>query len=423
MYQSELFPEEPPTEQLLSVSELTEQIKAELEGTFQKVAVSGEICNFSRPQSGHCYFTLKDESAQIRAVIWRSTAARLRFDLHDGLEVVCRGSLDVYLARGTYQLVINEIQPKGMGALELALRQLQAKLAGEGLFAAERKRALPRFPRQIAVITSPSGAAIRDFLEVLRRRWRGVHVWILPVRVQGTGAGQEIVKAFETVNRHHARIDCAVVARGGGSLEDLWTFNEERVVRALASCRVPVISAIGHEIDVTLCDLVADVRALTPSEAAERVVPTEEEVRAVLLQRQRRLAVALRRRALLARTHLNHLESHRIFRRPFDRVHELARQLDELSMRTSRAGRQHLGFARNQIERCSGHLETLSPLGVLARGYSITERTEDGSLVRDAESLKIGASFRTRLARGNILGRVEGIELDGPGASDSRNQV
>lgn len=410
MRQSELFSEEPPREQLLTVSELTNQIKTQLEDSFGSVSVTGEICNFSRPQSGHCYLTLKDERAQIRAVIWRSTAARTKFDLHDGLEVVCRGAIDVYAARGSYQLVISSIQPKGMGAQELALRQLQAKLAAEGLFDIERKRPLPRFPRQIAVVTSPTGAAIRDFLEVLRRRWRGAHVWIVPVRVQGAGAAAEVVRALALVNRLSERIDCAVVARGGGSVEDLWTFNDEAVVRAIAGCRVPVVSAIGHEIDVTLSDLVADVRALTPSEAAELVAPAADALRQLLLARQRHLVSALRRRAEAARLRLDALAASRVLRRPYDRIHDLSRRLDELSLRADRAGRQRIKSAGETLQRCAAQLDSLSPLAVLARGYSLTERAADGALVRDARTLAVGDAIVTRFATGQAKSRVEALE-------------
>ena len=261
----------------MSVSELTGQIKDLLEGSFPQVWVTGEISNCARPRSGHCYLTLKDGQAQLPAVIWRPTMARLRFELHDGLEVICRGNLGVYPPQGKYQLIVQEIQPKGIGRLELALRQLRQKLAQEGLFDPARKRPLPRFVRKIAVVTSPSGAAIRDFLEVLRR-WRGTDVLVVPVRVQGEGAAEEIAAAIQQVNRLRWPIDCLVVTRGGGSLEDLWAFNEEIVCRAIYHSRIPVISAIGHEIDVTLSDLVADVRALTPSEAAERIAPAAEEV-------------------------------------------------------------------------------------------------------------------------------------------------
>src|SRR4029078_10524663 len=228
----------------ISVAQLTAQIKDLVERGFPDVWVAGEISNYSRPSSGHSYFTLKDDQAQIRAVMWKGTASRVKFDLSDGLEVICHGHLDVYAPRGSYQLVVDQMQPKGIGALELALRKLRERLAAEGLFDPARKRLLPRFPREIAIVTSPTGAALRDFLEVLRRRWQGANVLILPARVQGEGAAKEIAAAIADANRLVRPIDVLVVARGGGSLEDLWAFNEEVVVRAIHASRIPVISAV-----------------------------------------------------------------------------------------------------------------------------------------------------------------------------------
>lgn len=406
-----LFPEETP-EKVLSVFDLTSQIKDLLEGNFQSVWVSGEISNFSRPQSGHCYLTLKDDRAQIRAVVWRTTASRLKFELEDGLEVICQGDVDVYAPRGSYQLVIRQIEPKGIGALELALRKLKEKLAAEGLFDAARKRPLPRFPRRIAFVTSPTGAAIRDFLEILRRRWRGADVLVAPVRVQGEGAAQEIAAAIAAVNRLSIPIDCLVVGRGGGSFEDLWAFNEEPVLRAIYASRIPVVSAVGHEIDVTLADLVADVRALTPSEAAELVVPAADELTQSLRTHQRRLLAALQRRALLSRSRLDQLAARRTFRKPFDVVHDAQRRLDELSTRSERALRQRLIAARRHADAMAGRLESLSPLGVLGRGYSLTQRLDDGRLVRDAAELTVGESISTRFGHGRAVSRVEKIEPD-----------
>ncbi len=300
-------PQHPPPSQSLTVSQLTAQIKNALEGEFPSVWVVGEISNYSRPQSGHSYFTLKDDQAQIRAVMWRSTASRLKFDLADGLDVVCHGHVDVYAPRGSYQLVVDELQPKGVGALELALRKLREKLAAEGLFDPARKRKLPAFPRRIAFVTSPTGAAVHDFLQVLRRRWRGVDVLIIPARVQGDGAAQEIVAGIRLANRLSPRPDVLVVGRGGGSLEDLWSFNEEPVVRAIAASKIPTVSAVGHEIDVTLSDLVADVRALTPSEAAERIVPAAEEISVRMNAFQQRLRHAVHRRVMWLRARLDGL--------------------------------------------------------------------------------------------------------------------
>jgi exodeoxyribonuclease VII large subunit len=407
---SDLFSEDPVQQRVLSVWELTSQIKDLLETSFPTVWVAGEISNFSRPSSGHCYLTLKDDRAQLRAAIWRSTAARLRFELHDGLEVICRGHVDVYAPRGSYQLIIEQIQPKGLGALDLALRQLRERLAREGLFAADRKRPLPPFVRRIAVVTSPTGAAIRDFLQVLGRRWRGADVLIVPSRVQGEGAAQEIAAAIGQVNRLTPPVDCLVVTRGGGSLEDLWAFNEEVVVRAIFASRIPVISAVGHEIDVTLSDLVADVRALTPSEAAELVAPAAEELAAGLRQYQRRLLTALRMRASTARARLDALARHQVFRRPLERVHDFARRLDEAESRLGRAIRGRIRVARQQADATASQLQSLSPLAVLGRGYSLTQRTADGRVIRHAAELAPGEQITSRFAAGRAISRVEQIE-------------
>ncbi len=400
-------------EPVLSVSQLTMFLKELVETAFPAVWVSGEISNFSRPQSGHCYLTLKDDHAQIKAVIWRATASRLRFDPHDGLEVICRGHVEVYPPRGQYQLVIEEIQPKGVGALELALRQLRQKLQQEGLFDPALKRQLPAFPRRIAFVTSPTGAAVRDFLQVLARRWRGTSVLIIPARVQGDGAGLEIAAGIAAANRlaetDHG-VDILVVGRGGGSLEDLWAFNEEVVVRAIAASRIPVVSAVGHEVDVTLSDLAADVRALTPSEAAERIVPSGDELRQSLALRQQRLLKALRRRAADCRQRLDQVASNRVFRRPFERVLAASRELDLFSTRIARAIRERTGQARQRIAALTAQLASLSPLGVLSRGYSLTTRADDGRLLDDASLLSQGDQIRTRFARGEAISRVERID-------------
>ena len=400
-------PEDEPEQQILTVSEVTEQIKNTLETGFPNVWIEGEISNFSRPRSGHCYLTLKDDEAQLPAVIWRSTASGLRFDLHDGLEVVCLGHLDVYPPRGRYQLIIRQIEPKGIGALELAFRQLRDKLAREGLFEPGYKKPLPAFSRRIAVVTSATGAAIRDFLEVLRRRWRGTHVWIVPVRVQGEGAAEEVAAAIRSVNRLVDPPDCIVVTRGGGSLEDLWAFNEEAVVRAIFVSKIPVVSAIGHEIDVTLSDLVADVRALTPSEAAELVAPSAQELAARIGQMQKRLAAALRGRVGTMAARLEAVARHRVFRRPQELVFQRERRLDELEGRQTRAMVRRLEVARSRVDTVAARLESLSPLGVLARGYSLTERAESGELVRRADELAPGDRIRTRLGEGEVVSRVE----------------
>ncbi|MDA1051006.1 MAG: exodeoxyribonuclease VII large subunit [Planctomycetota bacterium] len=397
---------------VLTVGQLTSLIKDALEGTFPAVWVSGELSDVSRPRSGHIYFTLKDADAQIRGVIWRNTASRLLFDLEDGTEVVCGGTLDVYPPRGSYQLVVREIEPRGVGSLLLALRQLQQRLAAEGLFDQQHKKPLPKFPRRVAFVTSPTGAAIRDFLEVLRRRWRGVDVMVVPTRVQGEGAAGEIAKAIAAASRVRPAPDVIIVGRGGGSVEDLWCFNDEAVVRAIFACDIPVVSAVGHEIDVTLSDLVADVRALTPSEAAELVVPSSDELQSLLAAYQQRLVALLRSRAQTARLRLDALANSRVMRHPTDRIRELARRVDELELRANRAILTNQSKARDRIAHMAERLESLSPLAVLGRGYSVTQRTSDGQLVIDANRVSVGELVTTRLARGTLTSRIEEIDTD-----------
>jgi exodeoxyribonuclease VII large subunit len=393
--------------EVLSVSELTLAIKSELERNFTSVWVSGELSDVVRPHSGHIYLTLKDAGAQIKGILWKTAAARVKFDLEDGLEVVCRGDIDVYPPRGNYQLIIRQIEPLGLGALQLAFKKLYEKLSAEGLFDPRHKQPLPRFPRRIAVVTSPTGAAIRDFLEVLRRRWQGVEVLVIPARVQGEGAAAEIARGIALANRLADPPDVLVVGRGGGSIEDLWCFNEELVVRAIFASQIPIISAVGHEIDVTLADLVADVRALTPSEAAERVVPSAEEMRGQLANYRERLTASLGARVRHARTRLQNLAERRIFRRPHDALQELSRRVDELESRATRAVWRQLTRSKERTGALAAQLEGLSPLGVLSRGYSVTTRADDGVIVTDASQLKPGERILSRLARGQIISRVE----------------
>ncbi len=300
--------------------------------------------------------------------MWRSASARMKFELADGLDVICHGHIDVYAARGSYQLVVDDVQPKGVGAFELALRKLREKLSAEGLFDSVRKRKLPAFPRKIAFVTSPTGAAVHDFLQVLRRRWRGVDVLIIPARVQGEGSAQEIVAGIKAANRLVPRPDVLVVGRGGGSLEDLWSFNEEPVVRAIAASRIPTVSAVGHEIDVTLADLVADVRALTPSEAAERIVPASEEIGARVRSYQQRLRHAAQRRVALLKARLEGVAGQRPFRRPFELIHDRSRRLDELGVHGHRSLRRLMLDRESRLARLAGKIESLSPLAVLRAG-------------------------------------------------------
>lgn len=396
---------------VLTVSQFTDVLKDIVEGAFPIVWVTGEISGYSRHgSSGHCYLTLKDEQACLRAVIWKSTAQRIRCELSDGLAVLVRGHLDVYAPKGEYKLIVDELHLKGLGALELKFRQLHQKLAAEGLFAPGRKRPLPAFPQRIALITSPTGAALRDFLEVVRHRWRGVQTLIVPARVQGVGAAEEVAAAIAAVNRMALPIDVLVVGRGGGSLEDLWAFNEEIVVRAIHASGIPVVSAVGHEIDTTLSDLVADVRAATPTDAARRVVPEMQAIQATLRDRQSRLRSALQHRAEDTRKRLDAIQSRRVFKKPFDRIHDLSQQLDQWQNRGTRAISVLLDRAKHRVGTLAARVESLSPLAVLARGYSLTTIQAEGRPITDSAQLTIGATVRTRFARGAAISRVERTE-------------
>jgi len=391
-----------------TVSELTREIKDQLESHYPDVWVAGEISNCRPARSGHVYLTLKDEQSQISAVIWRSTASRLKFDLADGLEVVARGGVEVYLPRGQYQLVIKQLTPKGVGALELAFRQLQERLAAEGLFDADRKQPIPRFPRRIALVTSPTGAAVRDMLQVITRRWPAVEIVLLPVRVQGAGAAEEIARAIELVPGL-PRVDVVIAGRGGGSLEDLWAFNEEIVARAIAGCPIPLVSAVGHEIDVSIADLVADVRALTPSEAGELVVPHRDEFMASLTAARTRLTGALQQRAQRARGLLVALASRPVLVRPHGRIRELAGRVDELQRRIDHAVRAETRSNRDRLGAAAAALQALSPLEVLGRGYSVT-RTTEGDVIRTVGQLEVGSRIMTTLADGQVTSQIETIK-------------
>lgn len=401
----------PPGTKVLTVGELTRSIKGLLEEGYSSVWVEGEVSNLARPASGHQYLTLKDDEAPLAAMLYRGIALRMKFDLQDGMRVLARGRLTVFMPKGTYQFLIEEVHPKGIGPLELAFRQLKEKLSVRGYFKPERKRKKPRVPRRIALVTSPTGSAVRDVLEVLGRRWPAAEVWVVPARVQGEGAAQEIVAALALVDRLHAAnpaaVDVVVLARGGGSLEELWAFNEECVARAIYSSRVPVITGIGHEDDLTIADLVADERGLTPSEAAERVVPNRTDVLTWLGGLEGRLRSVLRQRLDLARKRLDALAARPCLRRPLDRLRDESGRLEGLAERLRRAGRQVLTHARQRLEAGAARLEGLSPLGTLARGYSLTLKCEDGRVVRSAAEVRSGEQVITVLGQGRLVSRVE----------------
>jgi exodeoxyribonuclease VII large subunit len=408
----------PPPEgtRVLTVGELTRQVKELVEGNFLSVWVAGEVSGLSRPSSGHVYLKLKDSESVLNAVIYRGIALRMKFDLRDGMEVIVRGRLAIYVPRGEYQMAIEEIQPKGIGALELALRQLKEKLFSRGFFDPKRKRKLPAFPKRVVLVTSPTGAAVRDMLEILGRRWPMTEVWVCPVPVQGEGAGLKIAEAIQRLNRLRG-LDILIVGRGGGSMEDLWAFNEESVAQAIFASRIPVVSAVGHETDLTIADLVADCRALTPSEAAERVVPDRGEMLDWLQNMAVQMRTLLRKRVEQGRVRLDNVARRRCFRQPLERLRDLERRLDDWAARLGRSVRQRLVLAQQKLEAAAARLETLSPLNVLRRGYSLT-RTETGlAVIRSPEQVRPGDRLITTVQQGRIISRVEEVAPAAPPAA------
>lgn len=393
---------------VITVSELNARVRGTLEADFEGVRVAGEISNLTVARSGHVYLTLKDKKAEVSAVMWRASAGRLRFEPTDGLEVIVFGDVTLYEVRGRYQIVIRkmELKGKGVGALQLAFRQLVEKLRKEGLFGAEHKQPLPDFPEHIGIVTSQTGAAVRDILRVLERRWPALRATLFPVSVQGAVAGKEIADAIEIMNRLGG-FDVLIVGRGGGSIEDLWAFNEEVVARAIFASAIPVVSAVGHEVDFTISDMVADARALTPTAAAEMVVPDVEQVVEQLNGLARRLVRALGNRAILARAELRSVAerlSSRVLVRQFQ---QLAQRADDVFAEAGRAVERALVEARMKLETLGGKLDTLSPLAVLKRGYSITTRIDSDRPLKDAAEVKAGDRIKTRLAQGEIESDVQ----------------
>jgi exodeoxyribonuclease VII large subunit len=448
----------------LTVSELTESVRKAIEARFNAVWVEGEISNFKAHSSGHWYFTLKDEGAQLRAKCFRSANTRIRFRPKDGLHVRARGRLTVYEARGDYEFIVETLDPVGAGALQIAFEQLRDRLQAEGLFAAEHKRPLPVFPGRVGVVTSPTGAAIRDILNVISRRTRTVHVLFSPARVQGESAGADIARAIKLLNDHHRRaqasgragdlIDVLIVGRGGGSTEDLWAFNTEEVARAIRGSAIPVISAVGHESDFTIADFVADQRAPTPSAAAELVAAREDQLCTTLAQTGQSLTRLMRYKVVRARTRVQEQALSQVFDEVRGRIRDAAtstssarHRLEILIAQTLRGARfrndalgaslapaqlrARLAEARvrfdlantncniaieKQLEEAKGRLglaaasmDALSPLAVLQRGYAIAQ-TAEGKLLRDAKMVSVGDPIKIRLARGRIGAMISEVE-------------
>jgi exodeoxyribonuclease VII large subunit len=440
-----------PFRYILTVSELTQEIKNILDLKFSDIWIEGEISNLRIPPSGHIYFTLKDDFSQIRAVLFKMQARTLRFVLQDGLHVVCRGRVSVYERRGEYQLILEEVEPKGIGALQLAFLQLKDRLEKEGLFDPAHKKPIPMIPQTIGIVTSPTGAVIRDMLHIIHRRFENIHILLHPVRVQGEGASLEIAKAIEDFNKR-MNVDVIIVGRGGGSLEDLWSFNEEIVVRAIYHSKIPIVSAVGHETDYTISDFVADLRAPTPSAAAELVVREKREIKNTLHYLEERLENQILQTLQENRTNLSHLKkmltdprkkieeyflraddlvnrfriltswilkrkrerslhlSERLsLQNPIQRVKNLRLAISEIGKRLGQTMRYSVEIQRQKVEGIFGKLGSLSPLSILQRGYSITRKFPSLQILRDAAYVREGDKVEVRLHKGTLLCGVEKV--------------
>ena len=374
---------------IYSVTELTRNIRAVLEDSFQQVWVEGEISNFIKHTSGHMYFSLKDEGSVLSCVMFKGVNQRLAFKPESGLKVIAGGRISVYDKRGQYQIYVENMEPKGVGALQLALEQLKKRLAAEGLFDKAAKKPIPYLPHRIGVVTSPTGAAIRDILNVTKRRFQNIDLIINPVRVQGKGSSLEIAEAIDDFNRFK-KVDVIIVARGGGSLEDLWAFNEEIVARAIYASKIPVISGVGHEIDWTIADFVSDFRAPTPSAAAELVIPRKED----LMRRIEELVSRLKQK-------------------PAELLQQYQQEVDDLVKDLAVRARHIMDITSRDLENLCGKLDALSPFAVLRRGYSITADARSGNVIKDVKAAKIGSLIKTRLSKGELVSRIESIESRG----------
>jgi exodeoxyribonuclease VII large subunit len=423
-------------DKVYTVSQITQLVKLELENAFPQLWVEGEVSNLHRHQSGHVYFTLKDERSQLRSVLFKSDAARVKFELKDGLKILCHGRLNVYEPRGEYQLVADKAEPKGKGALQLAFEQLKEKLRAEGLFDPKFKKKLPLLPKKVGVVTSPRGAAIIDILRTLERRFAPLQILIYPVKVQGEGAAEEIVRAIDHFSGGEDA-DVLIIGRGGGSIEDLWAFNEEKVARAIFRCPIPIISAVGHEVDFTIADFVADVRAATPTAAAEIVIATEESFRDRIGDLERRVVQGLR---LLIRERgqtVDRMTHHRIFQNFRILLLNLGQRLDELETRSRNVLRDELrnfsgwksrallaeekmrGSMKHKIQdglgqwdRLAAQLNTLSPLAVLKKGYTVCWKDGGPGLVRNIGDVSPDDELTVSFYKGEFSCRVRSVDRD-----------
>ena len=396
----------------MSVSELTLRVKEAVESHFTDVWVTGEISNLVRASSGHTYLSLKDESSLLRAVIWRGTRQSLAIEPVDGLEVVCHGRLEVYAPRGSYQLTIDRLHAIGTGALETQLRKLHATLKAEGLFDLDQKRPLPTFPKRVALVTSPTGAAVMDFLETLLQRWPSTEVIVIPTRVQGAGAAEDVASALQVANRITPQVDIISLVRGGGSLEDLWAFNEEPLVRAVAASSIPVICGVGHEIDVSLADLAADQRALTPTDAAVKISPDGPQLKSQLEQIGPRLLAILKQQVNEEHLQLQNLANSWVFAQPQQLMHTQKTQLSDSIGRLYRHTVAAIHRSEERVAAATARLEADSPLKILARGFSITAKEDDPAALRSTVGIQQGTRLVSQLSDGRLWSRVERVEND-----------
>lgn len=390
--------------QIYTVSVLTRSIKEVLESSFLRLWVEGEVSNFKRHSSGHLYFTLKDEEAQIRCAMWRYQAANLLFRPEDGMKVIVEADLQVYEKGGNYQLIVYQLQPAGVGELQIAFEQLKKRLYAEGLYEEEHKKPIPPYPERIGVVTSPTGAAIRDIISIVSRRFPAVQLILYPVRVQGEGAAQEIAQAIVDFN-DFGKVDVLIVGRGGGSLEDLWAFNEEIVARAIYQSELPIISAVGHEIDYAISDFVADRRAPTPSAAAQMVVKDHQEIQGILAYYQERFTNVVLNDIQNFSDRIQNLRNSYAFRRPEDMIFQKMQRLDELTKNIQLATGHQFERKTNKLENISNRLTALSPLDVLRRGYSICYKY--GQVIKDIDQVEIGDMVKVKLYRGDFESQVK----------------
>jgi exodeoxyribonuclease VII, large subunit len=393
---------------VFTVSELTKCLRMIVEDAFPGIWVEGEISNFIFHSSGHMYFTLRDSGSTLKCAFFKHANQKLKFEPKDGMKVICRGSVSVYEPRGDYQLIVEGLEPKGLGALQLQFQQLKEKLEKEGLFDEKYKIPLPFLPTRIGVVTSPTGAAIQDILNIARRRFANIEIIINPVKVQGADAKDEIAAAIKQFNELK-NIDVMIVGRGGGSLEDLWPFNEEVVARAIFASKIPVISAVGHEVDYTISDFVADFRAPTPSAAAELVIPRKEELLSLIRASLERLNNAMLDSLGLFRERLDNLMKSYILRRPLNYIVQRQQHIDDLRKDISVSMGHIFDMSGEKFSRLISKLEALSPVSILGRGYSITKKLPEGVIVKEALSLKPGDHIETRLGQGKFRSRVEEI--------------